>query len=136
VTRGISCRLRPEVTEAELNALFDASWEDHRPRRFTPILERSLAYVCAYDGEELVGFVNLAWDGGLHAFLLDTTVHPEFRRCGIGTCLVERAVEAASTAGVEWVHVDYEPHLRGFYESCGFILTQAGLLKLDGARSV
>jgi ribosomal protein S18 acetylase RimI-like enzyme len=88
VTRGISYRLRSEVTDAELNALFDASWEDHRPRRFAPILERSLAYVCAYYGEELVGFVNLAWDGGLHAFLLDPTVHPEFRRCGIGTCLV------------------------------------------------
>ena len=44
------------------------------------MLARSLTYVAAYDtvggGEQLVGFVNVAWDGGIHAFLLDTTVHP------------------------------------------------------------
>jgi hypothetical protein len=24
----------------------------------------------------LIGFVNVAWDGGDHAFLIDTKVHP------------------------------------------------------------
>jgi len=39
-----------------------------------------LAYACAYDAEHLIGFVNLAWDGGIHTFLLDTTVHPDLQR--------------------------------------------------------
>ncbi len=34
----------------------------------------SLGWVCAYLGSELVGFVNVAWDGGVHAFVLDTMV--------------------------------------------------------------
>jgi hypothetical protein len=43
-------------------------------------LHASLAYVCAYQGEELIGFVNLAWDGGINEFLLDTTAHPRLCR--------------------------------------------------------
>lgn len=136
MSQEIRYRLSPGATDAELNALFEASWERHAPRAFGPVLERSLAHVCAYDGEEAVGFVNLAWDGGLHAFLLDTTVHPRFRRRGIGTRLVKEAAEAARRAGAEWVHVDYEPHLSDFYAACGFRPTQAGLLKLDETRGV
>jgi GNAT superfamily N-acetyltransferase len=123
-------RVDPAVTDAALSALFEASWKGDRPRLFAAALERSLAYVCAYSGEELVGFVNLAWDGGLHAFVLDTSVHPRLRRTGIGKRLVLEAVAAARRAGVACVHVDYEPHLRGFYAECGFSPTEAGLLRI------
>lgn len=126
----IEYRRSPAVTNAELNALFAAAWVNHNTSDFRPILERSLAYVCAYRGPDLVGFVNLAWDGGVHAFLLDTTVHPVVRRQGIGRSLVERAVLAARERGIEWVHVDYEPHLREFYRQCGFAHTEAGLIQL------
>ena len=34
----------------------------------------SLGCVCAREGATLVGFVNVAWDGGVHAFVLDTMV--------------------------------------------------------------
>ncbi|CAM3356881.1 GNAT family N-acetyltransferase [Deinococcus saxicola] len=96
------------------------------------VLERSLTWVTAFASETLVGFVNVAWDGGAHAFLLDTTVHPDWGRRGIGTELVRRAAQAAHEhGGLEWLHVDYEPHLIGFYEDCGFKPTSAGLLRLN-----
>ncbi len=79
----------------------------------------------------MIGFVNLAWDGGTHAFILDTTVHPNFRRRGIGHRLVKEAVEVAEEHHVEWIHVDFEPHLRSFYQACGFHSSEAGLLHLD-----
>lgn len=123
-----------EVGEAlgddELNALFAASWPDHRPTRFEPILRRSLTWVGARRDARLVGFVNVATDGGTHAFLLDTTVHPDERRRGLGVRLVAAATEAAADAGAGWLHVDYEPHLAGFYARCGFRPTDAGLLEL------
>jgi GNAT superfamily N-acetyltransferase len=122
--------ISPPVTNEALNALFVASWPEHGWRDFQPVLSRSLAYVCAYQGERLIGFVNLAWDGGIHAFLLDTTVHPDVQRQGIGVELVRQAVEAARARGIEWVHVDFEPHLRVFYERCGFVPTDAGLMRL------
>ena len=50
---------------------------------------------------------------------------------GVGTRLVEVAVREARAAGCEWLHVDFEDHLRGFYfDACGFIPTNAGLIEL------
>jgi len=118
------------VRNDELNALFAASWEGHTWTDFEPVLNRSLAFVCAYRAGCLVGFVNLAWDGGNHAFLLDTTVHRDLRRRGIGRELVYRATQVARRRGAEWLHVDYGPRLRGFYERCGFRCTEAELLRL------
>jgi GNAT superfamily N-acetyltransferase len=91
----------------------------------------SLGWVCARDAERLVGFVNVAWDGGVHAFVLDTMVAADVRRRGVGRALVSRAVGEARAAGCEWLHVDFDPHLRTFYvEACGFAPTDAGLIRL------
>ena len=96
------------------------------------VLARSLCWVTAHHGEQLTGFVNVAWDGGIHAFLLDTAVHPSWARRGLGTALVVRAAREAALRGAGWLHVDYEPHLEGFYRGCGFGETRAGLLRLKG----
>ena len=128
-------RISPQVTNDALNDLFDASWPKHQRGDFTPVLDRSLTYVCAYEGERLVGFVYLAWDGGIHAFLLDPTVHPSVRRRGIGRELVRRAVDVARERGLHWVHVDFEPDLRPFYDACGFESTDAGVMWLGPERA-
>lgn len=130
--KGVSLeyKLSPPLSNEALQALFSSAWNSPCTTDFAPILQRSLAYICALDSNQLVGFVNLAWDGGVHAFLLDTSVHTDYQRQGIGTALVRLALEAARERGVEWVHVDYEPHLEGFYSACGFRETRAGLVKL------
>ncbi len=79
----------------------------------------------------LVGFVNVAWDGRDHAFLLDSRVHPAYRGRGIGTALVRRASVASAAAGCQWLHVDYMPEMARFYTACGFQPTSAGLIRLD-----
>jgi ribosomal protein S18 acetylase RimI-like enzyme len=122
----------PPLTDAQLNALFSAAWPHHAPRAFGPVLARSLAYCAAFADGELIGFVNVAWDGGAHAFLLDPTVHPAFRRRGLGLSLVRRAAVLAAARGAEWLHVDFEPHLAGFYAAAGFRPTDAGVMPLRG----
>ncbi|QPC84413.1 GNAT family N-acetyltransferase [Phototrophicus methaneseepsis] len=126
----IEFRIRPPITNEELNPLFSTAWAKHTWADFDPVLKRSLLYVCAYDGDKLVGFVYVAWDGGVHGFILDTTVHADYQRRGIGVELVKRAVEASRGQGIEWIHVDYEPHLEHFYTQCGFKHTLAGLINL------
>jgi GNAT superfamily N-acetyltransferase len=79
-----------------------------------------------------MGFVNVAWDGGIHTFLLDTTVHPNYQRQGIGVHLVQEAAATAKAKGIHWLHVDYEAHLESFYRQCGFHPTLAGLMRLNG----
>jgi GNAT superfamily N-acetyltransferase len=83
----------------------------------------------------LVGFVNVAWDGGDHAFLLDTKVAGRHQRQGIATTLVGHAAWQAKAAGCEWLHVDFEEHLAAFYfDACGFRPTPAGLIHLAARR--
>jgi GNAT superfamily N-acetyltransferase len=122
---------RAPLTDAELNTLFAAAWEDHRDKPFGPMLDRSLTWIAARRAEQLVGFVNVATDGGVHTFVLDTTVHPDIQRQGVGRRLVAAAIEQARTAGAVWMHVDCEPHLDRFYRDCGFRPTVAGLLRLN-----
>ncbi|MFF4344393.1 GNAT family N-acetyltransferase [Kitasatospora sp. NPDC001540] len=122
--------VRPDLTDAELNGLFSASWPTHRPTSFAPMLSRSLTWIAARRGGRLVGFVNVVGDGGAHAFVLDTTVHPDERRQGLGVRLVRAAADEAKACGAEWLHVDYEPHLESFYGHCGFRPTAAGLMRL------
>ncbi len=56
---------------------------------------------------------------------------PRLRRQGIATRLVGVATDRARAAGCEWLHVDFEDHLRGFYfTACGFTPTNAGLIAL------
>jgi GNAT superfamily N-acetyltransferase len=105
--------------------VFDWDWA-------TQLERHSLGWVTAHDGDQLVGFVNVAWDGGVHAFLLDTLVAADRRREGLGRALVARAVEGARAAACEWLHVDWDdPYLTSFYlDGCGFVPTKAGLIPL------
>src|SRR6476659_10543435 len=92
----------------------------------------SLGWVTAREEDgTLVGFANVAWNGGDHAFLLDPKTRGSFQRQGIGRCVVSLAAEHAQAAGCEWLHVDFEPELRPFYlEACAFTPAEGGLIHL------
>lgn len=126
----IAYRLDPFPSEEELNPLWRAAWGSDWSGDLAFILTRSLVHAGAYEGGRLIGYVNVAWDGGVHAFLLDTSVDPGFQRRGIATELVRRVTIAARERGAAWLHVDYEPHLQRFYAACGFRPTAAGLIRL------
>jgi len=68
-------------------------------------------------------------------FFLDPTVAGEWQRKGIGRQLVNACAEQARQRGVEWFHVDYATHLRGFYEGCGFSPSEAGLRNLVNEKA-
>jgi len=127
---AITYRIDPFPADAELGQLWRRAWRAEPPPSFAPILARSLAHLGAYAGVRLIGFVNVAWDGGEHAFLLDPIVDPDSQRQGIGTALVAGAVELARQRGAGWLHVDFEPHLEPFYRASGFEPTTAGLIRL------
>ena len=126
----IEYKIDPQISDDDLNDLFTSTWENHVPRKFGPILEHSLTYICAVDNSKLVGFVNVAWDGGIHGFILDTTVHGSYQHRRIGTEMMELAAKVAADRGLEWLHVDYDLHLDSFYKGCGYRHTEAGLLNL------
>ena len=132
--RVVTYRRSPPLASSALNQLFATAWPEHVAREFAPVLERSLVYIVAFDGAQLVGFVNVAWDGGVHGFLLDTTVHRGHQRRGIGTALLREVTAAARERGLAWLHVDFDPALEAFYRAVGFEPTVAGLMRLGARR--
>jgi GNAT superfamily N-acetyltransferase len=131
---SITYEWRGEFDNAELNALH-AEGFDHPILAdddwWTQVNRHSLGWVCARDGTGLVGFVNIAWDGAIHAFVLDTLTAERARRRGVGTELIAVAAREGRAAGCEWLHVDFDDHLRPFYfDACGFTPTNAGLIQL------
>lgn len=123
---------RGDFANREVNALHSAAFDvPESGDDWTSRMQWSLGWVCARRGGELVGFVNVVWDGGMHAFILDTAVAPQMGRRGIGAQLIATARQEASRAGCTWLHVDFEDHLVGFYlEACGFKPTRAGIIHL------
>jgi GNAT superfamily N-acetyltransferase len=133
---SVTYEWRGDVASRELNELHaeafetrvfddaDWNWDDQ-------LRGHSLGWVVARDGDRLVGFVNVPWDGLVHAWIQDTMVAEEARHRGIGTELIAVAVRETRAAGCEWLHVDFDDHLRSFYlDACGFRPTNAGLIEL------
>ncbi len=134
--QNIDYEWRGAFANGEVNALHarafgtevfgDAAWD------WVSLTARhALGWVVARDGEGLVGFVNVLWDGLVHAWIQDTMVDPDRHHHGIGARIVAVATHAARDAGCAWLHVDFEDHLRTFYfDACGFTPTNAGLIAL------
>jgi GNAT superfamily N-acetyltransferase len=128
---------RGDFTSQEVNALhaeaFNTRMFDASEWNWVQLVQRhSLGWVVARDGADLVGFVNVLWDGLVHAWLQDTMVAVAARGHGIGTGLVDRARRGAKAAGCGYLHVDFEDRLAAFYYgACGFRPTSAGLLELN-----
>jgi GNAT superfamily N-acetyltransferase len=111
--------------EAFDTRIFDDDWVALTARH-------SLGWVTARADGELVGFVNVIWDGLVHAWLQDVMVASPQRGRGIATQLVAVARGHAAEAGCEWLHVDFDDELKPFYfGACGFKPTNAGLIALE-----
>ena len=96
----VEYRWRAEISDGEVNALTrsyggaaaDGWWDRVRPH--------SLGWATAHlDDGTPVGFANVAWDGGDHAFLLDPKVRLDLQRRGVATGLVRLAASQAAQAG-------------------------------------
>ena len=117
--------LHRDAFESESIVAVEADWK-------SLLLKHSLGWVTARDEFHLIGFVNVIWDGQVHAWIQDVMVSSASRKLGIGSSLVAYAREACKSAGCEWLHVDFEARLSSFYfDACNFKPTTAGLIHLQ-----
>ena len=133
----IAYEWRGDFTNIEVNGLHAEAFEtrlfDETEWNWSELVHRhSLGWVVARDDARLVGFINVLWDGLVHAWLQDTMVAKDARHQGVATGLVSAARSGAKEAGCEWLHVDFDDQLRAFYiTACGFAPTNAGLIALQ-----
>jgi GNAT superfamily N-acetyltransferase len=102
---------RGNFTNPQLNELHAEAFET-RPYDATEwnwieqVNQHSLGWVVARDDDDsIVGFVNVPWDGFVHAWIQDTMVAQRARHQGIGTQVVQIAVEEAvgpGASGCTW----------------------------------
>ncbi len=97
---------RGSVENEELNRLHPAAFDtrvysDDEWGRVELLNRHSLGWVVARDNETLVGFVNVLWDGLIHAGLQDKMVSSKARHSGVGTEVVRVARQEAKAAGCE-----------------------------------
>jgi GNAT superfamily N-acetyltransferase len=92
---------RPAADEATIGAALERTWN-----------------VVAREGEHVVGIGRLLDDGLAYATIWDVIVVPEAQRRGLGTAILERLLEEASTRAI--VALVASPVGRPLYERYGF----------------
>jgi glucosamine-phosphate N-acetyltransferase len=86
------------------------------------------AYLCACQADRIIGFCTLLmrdclWLQADMGYICDLVVDQEQRRAGVGTALMEKAVEIAKQRGCRRVELDSGFHrveAHRFYEHLGF----------------
>lgn len=127
---------RGAFTNAEIHALHAEAFEtrlfDEEEWNWVDQCNtHSLGWVVARHQGRFVGFVNVLWDGLVHAFIEDVMVDTTMRHRGIGVDLVQRARDGAQEAGCEFLHVGFDEDLQPFYiDACGFAPVGGGLMEL------
>jgi GNAT superfamily N-acetyltransferase len=135
--RGASVTIRPTKREDfdEIMPLLKQLWPtnpiDWKAAR--DIFDRGLAsdrraYLCACLGETIIGFGTLMirdclWLQGDIGYICDLVVDREHRGAGVGTALVEKAVQIAKERGCRRVELDSgfpRTEAHRFYERRGF----------------
>lgn len=103
------------------------AWGSCEPKTSLVSCRAARPVIGAYADGHLVGFVNVAWDGGVHAFILDTRVAPRMRRQGIATGRIKEATSIAQEHDARWLRVNVEPQLASLYRSYDFCRQRRGL---------
>ena len=90
------------------------------PEQHWEILERSFAFVLAYDTEagEVVGFVTALSDGVFSAFIPLLEVRPHYQKRGIGKALLQQIEQRL--AGVYSIDLVCDPELVPYYAALGY----------------
>jgi predicted N-acetyltransferase YhbS len=109
-----------ELTPEALRGFFVGWPTPPTPEQHWEILERSSAFVLAYDTDtrEVVGFVTALSDGVFSAFIPLLEVRPSHQKRGIGKALVQQIEQRL--AGVYSIDLVCDPELVPYYATLGY----------------
>jgi GNAT superfamily N-acetyltransferase len=87
-------------------------------------LSQSLCIICAYAGDELIGYIRCVGDGETVILIQDLIVKKAYKRQGIGRQLLQKINQRYSHVRQKWVMCDHDEALIRFYQQSGFETTQ------------
>lgn len=109
-----------EFTPEELQELFlSVGWSSgHYPDKLAVAVQNSGSVFSAWDGDKLVGLVNVLDDGIMTAYIHYLLINPEYQSLGIGKELINMIKERYHDF-LRIVLIAYEKEA-GFYNHLGF----------------
>ena len=123
-------KTNPGVSPESIAALRrSVGWGGMEAELGNPALRDYLQIAC-YDGDELVGFLDVVSNGVTDAYIQDVMVRPDYQGKGIGTELMNRAIQRLKAGHIYMISVIYgEEELRPFYEKFGFYTMLCGQME-------
>lgn len=116
-----------KISTVELNNLLKTNNWEIDSEKIETLLEQSWCYLSARDKENnLIGFVHVLSDDIFHAYILRLIVHPDYRKCGIGSLIMERLMSILNENNLKPTLVS-TPGNQSFYEKFGFKTDVKGL---------
>lgn len=118
-----------DISIDKLHALFQAIGWKRDKSKWPKVLEESTHIVCSYDGDTLVGFGRILEDGVMCMFY-DISVHPDYRRKGIGTSIMKKLIDKVKDKGYASIGLfawKENPDNISFYEKFGFEKASGGM---------
>jgi ribosomal protein S18 acetylase RimI-like enzyme len=99
-------------------------------RVYQTALKRSVFYICAFEGENLIGFLDVVGNGVTDAYIQNLLVAADWQGRGIGKAMMELSVKLLTEMGVRTVWLIFDPELEPFYRQFGFAPLSGGRLRL------
>lgn len=120
-----STRVSPhEIAELRKSVGWNSMEECHKNS-----LKQSYFYICCYEGDKLIGFLDVVSNGVTDAYIQDLMVSPEYQGKGIGTNLMNKAIERLKEDNIYMISVIFEESLLSFYKRFGFYTMLSGQLE-------
>nr|WP_321521141.1 GNAT family N-acetyltransferase [uncultured Macellibacteroides sp.] len=118
--KDIQYKTTKNFSENELKELFlSVNWSSgNYPEKLVKAMENSSSVFSAWDGEKLVGLINILDDGIMTAYAHYLLITPEYQHIGIGENLIKLVTEKYKDY-LRIILIAYDKEI-GFYEHCGF----------------
>ncbi len=114
-----------EILSPYCDLIEAVGWESRDRESMLQALGRSLAVIAVYEDSRLVGAARLVGDGIYNLVLYDMVVHPDFRRQGVGTALLNYCSRYAERLGIPRLECICEAGNSPFYMSAEWKRTAA-----------
>ncbi len=120
--------VNPDVTAEEIANLRCAAGWDKRKDKLEMIIGNTYLTVACFDGDNLVGFVDIISDGVDDALIRNLIVHPAYQRKGVALKLLQIVIKIMEEKKIKTVNVLFEPALKALYLKAGFKVICGGII--------
>ncbi|HED24338.1 MAG TPA: N-acetyltransferase [Firmicutes bacterium] len=121
----------PEVKGAEVASLRESVGWDSRRVQMEKIIGSSFIAAACFDGDLLVGHVDVISDGIDDALVRSLIVRPTYQGRGIGRELLRIIINRLREKKIKTISVLFEHELANFYHRAGFRVVGGGIIDTE-----